>query len=104
LDRDDREVIFNSLNSLYQDIIPLVNLATQVIEFSQVNKNGFATIQVDFDQTLNVFMNTFRKEAQSIQGIEQRTIFEVFYFACLIEEQDVEPEKSNSIPNNQIEW
>jgi hypothetical protein len=40
-DVNDINIVFNSPKSGYQAIIPLINLATQVIEFKNVNRGNF---------------------------------------------------------------
>jgi hypothetical protein len=52
--------------SWHQAIIPLINLATQLVQFKQVNNGGFVGLQIDFDLKFDGFMNSFREEARTV--------------------------------------
>jgi hypothetical protein len=66
------------MKSRYQAIIPLINLATQLIQFKQINNNGFIGLQMDFDVKFNGFMNSLREESNSLHEVNQLMQRDVF--------------------------
>jgi hypothetical protein len=62
----------------YQAIIPLINLATQLIQFKQIDNNGFIGLQIDFDVKFNRFINSFREEVSMVHETYQITLKDIF--------------------------
>jgi hypothetical protein len=73
-DANDINIVFNSLESGYQAIIPLINLATQVIELNNVIRGNHAELEICFGRKLDGFLDTITNNISQIRGIGAVTI------------------------------
>jgi hypothetical protein len=77
IDMNDVNVVFNTLNSVYQAIIILMHLVTQLVKFKHQNSGGFFDFQISFESRLDNFLNSFREEACSFHDVDQQLVHEV---------------------------
>jgi hypothetical protein len=65
--KEDVNIVFNSL----------INLATQLIEFNNVSRQGHVGLDIRFDRRFDGFINLIRNDINSIKGIGAVTIYDV---------------------------